>query len=106
MAFSKPQSLLQGSLRRAGISAQVEAATALGEFKKAADLILQGSAREGYQPLFIRGGSLVVRTNSPLIATELSLHREDLIEKVNAVLGGQSKIERLRFVSREEALEG
>jgi len=88
--------LLPFSLNKAGISTQVTAAGACSAFEKTALEIFGDKAKDNVHALYLKNKTLTIAAVSPAWGQELKLHEQDILDKLEKIIG-RGKVERLRF---------
>jgi hypothetical protein len=91
------KNLLDDSIRKAGISDQVEASIVCEEFNKIALEILGEQVKGKLKALYVKNQTLTIAVMSSSIGQEIKLHEAAILEKLNQKTG-PNKVERLRFL--------
>jgi hypothetical protein len=91
------KNLLGDSIKKAGISDQVEASVVCEEFDKIAVEILGDQVKDKLRALYVKNQTLTIAVMSSVMGQEIKLHEHEILEKLNQKTG-QNKVERLRFL--------
>jgi len=91
------KNLLGDSIRKAGISQQVEASIFWDDFNRFVLEILGENIREKVKALYVKNNTLTIAVMSSALGQEIKLHELEILEKLNQKTG-QNKVERLRFL--------
>ncbi|MBI4090471.1 MAG: DUF721 domain-containing protein [Candidatus Komeilibacteria bacterium] len=98
MPFTHLSDLLGKSVRKKGLSSQVEAAMILELFQQKAKELFDASLLPSMRPLYVKDRVLTIAVLSPVLAQEIKLHEPAIIEYINAKAGGKA-VEHIRFLS-------
>ncbi|MFH0952279.1 MAG: DUF721 domain-containing protein [Patescibacteria group bacterium] len=96
--MKRADSLLGGSIKRAGISEQIIGAQATSNFKKVVVSLLGEQAAFQIKPRHLKQGVLTVSVSSAALASEIRLRKEDVINKINSQLP-RAVVKELRLIS-------
>jgi len=77
------QDLLSRTLKRFGISEQVQAAQVLEEFQKQAINLLGNGVKNKIKPLYLKNKTIHVSVVSTVLATEIRLYQKRILEAIN-----------------------
>lgn len=98
MSFTHLSDLLGKSVRRKGLSSQVEAAMILELFQQKAKMLFDESLLESMRPLYVKDRILTIAVLSPALAQEIRLNEPAILAYINEK-AGRGAIEHLRFLS-------
>lgn len=98
MPFTHLSDLLGKSVRRKGLSSQVEAAMILELFRQKAKELFDVSLLPSMRPLYVKDRVLTIAVLSPVLAQEIKLREPEILDYINEK-AGRGAIEQLRFLS-------
>ncbi len=98
MAFNDLGSLLQHTVQRKGLRYQVEAARVLNVFDETVEELWRGQMKDRIKPLYLKDHILSIAVLSPLLAQELRMRQEEIIQNVNSKMEVEA-LHGLRFIS-------
>ncbi|MDZ7798838.1 MAG: DciA family protein [Patescibacteria group bacterium] len=90
-------SLLNKSLKRQGIESQVKASQVIKTFHKIIERKFGQKVLEQLQAKSLKNKTLVVAILSSVVASEIRLHQEEIIEEINSQYK-KTLVEKLRFL--------
>jgi len=98
MGFSGIKNLLPQSIRRAGITKQIDANLTLHIYEKIAKDILGEEISRQTKPLYVKNNILTIACLSSLIMQELRYKEGELVERINKEMGSWV-IKKLNYIS-------
>lgn len=87
MTFIPLKNLIPHALRRNKIAPQVEATLVLKEFNKIARLVWGDKINQQAKALYVKNKVLTVAVLSSVIASEIRLNKNNIINSINGSLG-------------------
>ncbi len=91
------KSLLQKSIKRAGIKRQVDAYYILRAFDKLAGNILDENLKDSVKAISVRNKTLSVACLSSIVAQELKFKEKEIIECINDKFGVET-INKIKYI--------
>ncbi len=91
------KSLLQKSIKRAGISRQVEAYQVVGAFNELSPKILGDKLKDSVMAISVRNKILSVACLSSVVAQELRFKEKEIINTLNERFG-KEVVEKIKYV--------
>lgn len=98
MGFIQIDKIISRKFGKSPVAKQVTAALVCEEFDKLMLKVIGEKVKNMAQTMYLKDKVLTIACLSPLVAGELKMREEGLVEKVNQKFG-QGVVERLRFLT-------
>jgi hypothetical protein len=90
--FKDIKSVIPKTIKQAGIDSQIQASKILKLFKSEVEQLLGVNLTKKIRPLYIKNNIIIVASLSPVAAKELKSKEEQILERINKIIGGETVI--------------
>ena len=97
MGFTKLEKLLGRSIKKAGLSRQIQELKILEDFSGVIEVMFEAKTLKKVKPLYFKDGTLVAACLSSVLAEKLKSHETSIIKNLNRIYQ-QPLVRNLRFL--------